>query len=365
MKILFFVNSLGGGGAERVCVNLANEYVARGVDVYFITLFKNKAYQDDKKNFNILCLNLQKEDSKICIIKNILDNRKRINTFILENSIIEPYVLITAHLPLSHICASISLVGSECLYVQHTSLWGSKFKFYLFYKNFYKEKINVCVSNGLAKEFIDVIGYTNKNIRVIFNPILIDDIKMHAKENFHYPKPYILCVGRLSQEKRFDRAIRIFFEGKYYIKYQLVILGEGEKRKELESWAKRFELEKFIYFAGWQKNVYMWMHHAELLLHTSEYEALPMVLIEALASKTRIVASNCKFGADEILTGELEKFIANKDDISDYIKKINAALREFPLNCDYEILKKCDSSFVAQQYLNVYKQYFGNDIHKY
>lgn len=363
MKILFFVNSLGNGGAERVCVNLANEYVASGADVYFITLFKNEEYQEDKSEFNILCLNLRKETSKICVIKKILENRKQINSFILKNSLDVSYDLITAHLPLSHICAAISVAKNKCLYVQHISLLRSKIKFYLFYKNFYKNKINICVSNGLAKEFVNTIGYTNKNVCVIFNPVLINDIKMRANEKFHYSNPYILCVGRLSRQKRFDRVIRIFFKGKYYKKYHLVILGEGEKKKELEEEVKRLNLENFVHFAGWQKNVYVWMHHAELLLHTSEYEALPMVLIEALASRTRIVASNCKFGADEILTGDMRRFIAEKDDIHDYINKINMSLREFPLRYDYEILKKCDSGFVAKQYLNIYNDCFRNNIY--
>ena len=57
------------------------------------------------------------------------------------------------------------------------------------------------------------------------------------------------------------------------------------------------------------------MKNATLLLHTSEREALPMVLIEALASGTKIVASNCEYGSNEILKDKYSKYIANQNDV--------------------------------------------------
>lgn len=52
-SILFFVNSFGKGGAERVCVNLGEEYVKQGYNVCFITLFENSSYIESNTKFNI------------------------------------------------------------------------------------------------------------------------------------------------------------------------------------------------------------------------------------------------------------------------------------------------------------------------
>lgn len=100
------------------------------------------------------------------------------------------------------------------------------------------------------------------------------------------------------------------------------------------------------------------MKNAELLLHTSEREALPMVLIEALASGTKIVASDCEYGSDEILKGEYSKYIADQNDVEDYIEKINDALIHFEINHNYKILDECQDENVCRKYLEVYKHMF-------
>ena len=64
-SILFFVNSFGKGGAERVCVNLGEEYVKQGYNVCFITLFENSSYIESNTKFNICNLKLDEKMSKL------------------------------------------------------------------------------------------------------------------------------------------------------------------------------------------------------------------------------------------------------------------------------------------------------------
>lgn len=359
-KVLFFVNSLSEGGAERVCVNLGNWYKEHGYKVDYIILFNKHAQQIDNKNGQILSLNLDPKLSKFQIIKSIFYRLSVINQFITKQEANGKYDLITAHLPLSHICAYFSDVNNRCLFVQHTSLLSDE-KMSLFYKLFYRNKMNICVSEGLSNEFVSKMKYDTLKVKTIYNPVNIKRIQHDAfTKNIEY-KPYILCVGRMSREKRFDRAIEVFYQGKFYEQFNLVFLGKGELEFELKRQVKLLNLENKVYFLGWKKNVYSWMKNAELLLQTSEREALSMVLIEALASGTKVVASNCEFGANEILRNNLQKYIAIHDDIEDYINKINLALNEFSLNKDYEILHLCQDDVVCQKYLNVYNNLFGKE----
>lgn len=356
-KILFFVNSLGKGGAERVCANLANGYIQNGYSVDFIVLFDDRSYSK-QESYRIFSLGIDANQSKIKVIAQIFLKLKKVNQFIKNSEDGGSYALVTAHLPLSHICTAMSCVGKRCLYVQHISL-KSEGKYYNLYKMFYKNKKNVCVSKGLGNEFVHLMNYDSHNIEVVYNPVSIDEIKEKAKEPLVFEnKPYFLCVGRLTKQKRFDRAINIFYQGKYYKDYFLVFLGQGEKEEELRQQVKKLGLENRVIFAGWQGNVYQWMKNATLLLHTSEREALPMVLIEALASGTKIVASNCEYGSNEILKDKYSKYIANQNDVEDYIKKINDALTHFEVNSHYEILDECQGENVCKRYLDVYKQMF-------
>lgn len=356
-KVLFFVNSLGKGGAERVCANLANGYIEKGYNVDFVVLFDDCSYSEQER-YRIFSLGIKSEQSKIKVIINILKKIRVVDKFIVDAETDGKYALITAHLPLSHICASFSKVGKRCLYVQHISL-KSEGKYYNLYKNFYKNKKNICVSNGLGKEFVDLMKYDRENVRVVYNPVSVDEIKRKSKEPLNFSsKPYFLSVGRLTKQKRFDRAIDVFYKGNFYRDYYLVFLGQGEKKGELLQQAKDLKIEERVIFAGWQYDVYQWMKNSSLLLHTSEREALPMVLIEALAAGTKIVASNCEYGSDEILKGVNSKFIADQNSVEDYISKINDALDNFEVQEEYDILNECKGENVCQKYIDIYANIF-------
>lgn len=289
-SILFFVNSFGKGGAERVCVNLGEEYVKQGYNVCFITLFENSSYIESNTKFNICNLKLDEKMSKLELIDSIFRAKKNINSFVKKNYGSDGYALISAHLPLSHICASLSIVKKECLYVQHTSLLQEN-RHRIGYDLFYKFKNNVCVSEGLKREMKEKMGI--KKLECIYNPIDLQRIyELRQNSIGDISKPYILVVGRLIQTKRFDRAIKIFKKGEFYKKYDLYIIGEGELKSELIKLTNKLELQHSVKFLGWQNNVYKWMNKAELVLQTSDREAFPMILIEALASGTKVVASD-------------------------------------------------------------------------
>lgn len=356
MKALFFVNSLGNGGAERVCVNIGKTIKTEGGEVDFITLFNNQEYSGFLPSRH-LCLHLDPSASKIEIIFNILKRKAEIDRFIGDA---KAYDLITAHLPLSHICASISKCGKKSLYVQHISL-KSEGKFYWLYRQFYKNKRNVCVSKGLSDEFVNVMNYKPEYVHTIYNPINCAEISNVLNEDFQFDRPYILCVGRLCQQKRFDRAIDAFYQGGFFHNYDLVILGKGEQKAVLEERVEKYGIEDKVHFKGWVNNVYTWMKHSALLLQTSEREAFPMVLIEALSSGARIVASDCPYGAEEILLGDLSEYIAHQDDIQDYIQKIQSALSSYPDVKNCTIVKKCSDKQVLNNYMRVYSNHI-NDV---
>lgn len=360
-RILFFVNSLRKGGAEKVCINLGNWYRENGYIVDYIVLF-NHNLDDNITNGHIFCLNLDSNISKLKLIRQIKKKVKKINNFITEQEKTGNYDLITAHLPLSHICANSSIVKKKCLYVQHTSLYLYNKKMRYAYKWFYKKKMNICVSDGLKTECIEKMNFNPLTTKTIYNPINSEHIKNIDSNSDNKYKPYFLCVGRLAKEKRFDRAIEIFYKGRFYEKFKLIFLGTGELEAQLKSQVEGLGIKKSVYFLGWKKDVYVWMKNAELVLQTSEREALSMSLIEALACGTRVVASDCEFGANEILRDDLNKFIAHQDDIDDYIQKINRALISFPLENEYKIVELCQDSVICHKYLKIYKELFRKDL---
>jgi len=87
----------------------------------------------------------------------------------------------------------------------------------------------------------------------------------------------------------------------YKIAEQLVIVGEGGSRPELEALAEKLGVRDKIFFAGYQSNPYKWVARARLFMFSSKYEGLPTVLIEALALYRPIVATACPSGIKEVV----------------------------------------------------------------
>lgn len=354
--VLFFVNSLAGGGAERVCLNLATEYIEQGYSVEFVTPYDDDQYTLPPE-INRLSLGLQINDSKIKKIIKLLFTIKEVNHFMSDKE----YELITSHLPLSNLLARLSSCNRKCLYVVHSNVKDAlpckcKKIILLILKLLLRRRKVVAVSTELGNALTSKYKMNEKFVYSINNPLVKGSIMEMMKEPINYTKPFILFIGRLEEQKRVDRAINCFAKGGFGNKYDLVILGDGRLRRESETLIKALNVESSVNIMGWVKNPYKWMYNAELLLMTSDHEAFPMVLVESLLCNCPIVAGDCDFGTREILGSELSDYLVldYQNDMA-YIDKIKKCIEDKPNVENNSILKNCTIRDVAKNYLDVYK----------
>ena len=111
---------------------------------------------------------------------------------------------------------------------------------------------------------------------------------------------FILAVGRLTRQKRFERLITAFAriaDGDV----RLRILGEGEDRGSLEALVARLGLQDRVEMPGFVKDVAGAYDRAAMLVLTSDYEGLPAVLLEAMAANCPILSTDCFPAARAIL----------------------------------------------------------------
>lgn len=105
----------------------------------------------------------------------------------------------------------------------------------------------------------------------------------------------ILSVGRLSEQKRFDLAIKaakILKERK--TEFLWYILGEGELRQNLVELIEKYELENNVKLVGIKENPYPYIEACDVFVQTSEYEGKSIVLDEAKILCKPIVVTNYK-----------------------------------------------------------------------
>lgn len=367
-EVVFIINSLENGGAERVVATQANMFKQQGYSVTII-LFKNKVAYDLKKDIKIVYLwnksDLRKAE-KLCLIPIFVC---KLNHLLRDIQKSQNIVLITVHLPYSHLICRLLKAKKDILFVLHNPHYQFKYsKMKIFHQALrwmYDEKKLVTVSNGVKTELLKDFHVKSKFIKTIYNPIdIINDttsLKSNSEKEISFYKNYILFCGRLTKQKRPDKIIEVFYKGKYYQKYKLVILGVGELYNSLLQQIKGYGLEKYIFLKGWKNNVYEWMENASLLVCTSDYESFGMVLAEALFFNCPVVSVNCDYGPSEILTKELSVYLAEKN-ISSIIETIDRALEYYPSDLKKYVLK-FSADLNIKTYLEIYKAW-RNDYNK-
>lgn len=358
MRALFFLDAFAGGGAEKVCLNLAEELFNLGIESDFVTVFNTESSYDIPDYIHIFSLGLNNPFlTRFSLIKWV----PRINQFILGKE----YVLITAHLQTAQYLASLTRVRKNVLYVMHGSQhlnhrynsWCYKMGFRWLMRN---KKI-ITVSLGLQNELVNEYDIDIENIKTIYNPCILGKCEKECKSISPHIRPYFLFMGRLEDVKNPLLALELFYKGAFYEKYDLLYLGDGSLKDILYKKINDYNLIDHVFLIGFQKNVNKWLMNASLLISCSKQEGFPMGLVEALVWKIPVVALDCPYGPREILIDELDKYlISPKEKLENSISIIMSALECYP-----EITKKYyvrfDGKFIVQMYLRTWKEFFCSE----
>ncbi len=358
-KVLFFVNSFTGGGAERVVSELI-KYMSMQYEVKVVLLYTENDYLQDLSNVcESFCLGIERNDSFVHRTSKVFRSLDKVNQFIGD---VSQYCLISAHLEMSHILARMTKAGKKTFYVMHGAQWprdpNRSFSRKMLIKLFYTNRDIIAVSQGIKEELVQHYGIDCGRCAVVNNPFDLRAINQLKEVPEELPsQKYILCVGRLNKVKRYDRAIRAFAQAKLD-GYELCFLGKGEEEHSLKQLATDLGVSSCVRFVGFKDNPYAWMKNASLLLCTSDSEAFPMGLVEALACGTPVVAANCNYGPREILLGPLAAYLVDPiDDIEQYAQLMKRALTSYPV-IEEELYSMYTIDNIAEKYLNLWSQYY-------
>lgn len=167
----------------------------------------------------------------------------------------------------------------------------------------------IAVSQGVRDDLVKQLGVAAEKVRVIPNPVDIAEIRRLGEETPDEPwlgpgaPPVILGVGRLVPQKDFATLLHAFALVRRERQARLMLLGEGALRGELERLAAKLGVATDVALPGFVANPYAYLHRAAVFVLSSRWEGMPNVLIQALASGTPVVATDCHSGPREILDG--------------------------------------------------------------
>lgn len=305
IKLLFIMPSMGGGGAERVLINLLNQIDFNEYDVDLILLmnkgklWSNIPKQVTKRNLGFSPLYL-KSLSYIYRIFNLnlfwLLNNKIGGNYDVGISFMDSIFTELLFLKDLNLKKKVTVVHSSYKsYINRSKFIKGRYKSVMFER--YKKLDNIiCVSNESKKEFIELFGSEN-NVEVIYNPLnKIDVIKQSNGERPVEMKSNIfqfVAVGSLIPVKDFELLIRAAnLLKKSGINFQLHILGDGYLKPKLVELIKLFDLDEIVILHGFKENPYIWLKHTDLFIMSSKVEGLPTVLCESIIMEKPVLVPN-------------------------------------------------------------------------
>jgi len=311
VNVAFFLPTLEVGGTERNVVNLVNNI---DTEHYTVSLVLGNIHGDfvNQVRQDIVIVNL-KASYSVGLFFALVQYFK----------IQKPDVFVSAfpRINIITIAAKIfSGVNTKIIITEHSvfsflpviakTFWRGMFaRFFmpLLARLLYpKADSIVCVSVGIAEDLKKVIN-TNGNMKVIYNPIIVDKIYQLADEtvnNVWFSNPevsVIIAVGRLVPIKDYPTLLKAF---KQVLKNQparLVILGSGPEKEKLEWLSSQMGLSESIAFMGFQKNPYKYIKKASVFVLSSLQEGFGNVIIEAMACGAPVVSTDCPVGPGEII----------------------------------------------------------------
>lgn len=162
----------------------------------------------------------------------------------------------------------------------------------------------IAVSQGVRKDLIENYGVSERRVQVIHNPIDPVHINERASDRpaVELPDRYILGIGRLAPNKNFPLLIESYLASD--VSDKLVIMGDGEERGALEALISKMGLCERVLLIGYADNPYPIIKSARLFVSSSNAEGFPNALVEAMALGCPVVATDCETGPMEILTGQ-------------------------------------------------------------
>lgn len=209
----------------------------------------------------------------------------------------------------------------------------------------------ITVSRGIEKEIRSEKRISPLSIHTIYNPFDLEEIRKQSNEhNDDIPKEdFIIHVGRVAKQKRHDQL----FSALAQMKQPMTLVLLCNNRKKALKIAAKYGVADRVYCPGFQANPFAWIKAARLLVLSSDYEGLPTVLIESLACATPVVSTRCPHGPDEILTGALDDFLVPRRDPKALAAKMDQALTSYPDLSHIDILDAVQINKVTQAYLKL------------
>ncbi len=302
---MIFIHSLHAGGAERVAVDLANQWHIHGHDVTVVT------QTDSSGDVYELNRHIERVSLNTAGLQGLLANLRRLYALRKAMQKYRPDIVL-GMMTTASILSVIAATGLRCRVIatEHTHPPSQKLS-----------SLWLKLRRRTYPRAAKVVALTRDTASWIVNHVPGSDMAV-IPNAVHWPlangEPQVtppprggrcrlLAVGRLHTDKGFDILIESFRDlAEVFSDWDLVILGEGPERERLQAQIDAADLGERISMPGRVGNMQQWYHACDIYVLSSRVEGLSNSLLEAMACGMPSVAFDCETGPREIIRPDID-----------------------------------------------------------
>lgn len=360
-KVLFVIESLSGGGAEKVLTTLVKHLPRERYDVTVLTVTATGVYVDEVQKYCRLRYMLPSYETlanPIAKLRYRLDYRwiyskpvERVyRRYIKENYDVE--IAFVEGFATKLVAASTNPDSKKICWV-HTDMERNPYADSCYKslsghrKAYQKYNTIVCVSEYVKSVFQRKF-FSSNAVQVLYNPVDEKAVQSLAEEPCELKRPEHLLlgsIGRLEEAKGYVRLLKcvqaIAEDGK---KLTVWLIGEGSQRTLLEEYIEKHQLQEYVKLIGFQTNPYKYMNQCDAFICSSYAEGFSTAATESLILGKPIFTVECSgmkelFGkhkcgeivenSDESLLKMLTGLVEKDGLLEQYHENVVARQREF------------------------------------
>lgn len=331
-KIIFLIETLGGGGAEKVLLDIVKNIDKEKFDVTVQTIVDNGIYDKEIKKYCNYDSYLKIDDLNKGIFKKLIYKIKYKLIYKLPPKIVYKLLIKKKYdIEVAFVEGYVTkVIGNSKLNSTNKIAWVHVDPIQrdyadLYYRNLEQQKLCynnfnkiICVSNSVKESFEQKFD-NNNEVLVQYNPIDKEDILSKKNEAFSIENDKsfkLITVGRLVEQKGYDRLLRVCKKliKEDGINFKLYILGEGPLKNNLQTYILENNLSENIYLCGFKKNPYKYMNKCDLFVCSSRAEGFSLVIAESMCMGIPVISTNCS-GPNELLDdGKYGMLVENNEE---------------------------------------------------
>lgn len=361
MKVLHIITSLNIGGAEKLMVDLLPRLKQRGVEVELLVFVGNRTMFYDQLERDGVKITAFAEKGSVYNPLHLI----RLYRFLKKNH----FDVVHTHNTAPQLFAALAAVVCSvvlCTTEHTTSNRRRDWKWYRFIDRWMYSKYSrvICISDAAEHNLREYLGCdeTEKKYLTIYNGVDVNKFaNAQPLQGFHAEKKIITMVAGFRYQKDQDTLIRAM-QHLPREEYELWLVGDGERRGELENLVASLGLNNYVKFLGVRGDVPSLLKSSDVVVMSSHFEGLSLSNIEGMSVGKPFIASDVD-GLHEMTIGAGLLFRHGDDkQLAELIKTlmVNYVLyKQIATQC-LQRAKLYDISKMVDGYMRVYKHLSGS-----